>query len=114
MSNVIHIRADEFTSRLTPQGQRAGADSGDPQVRSDTHQLQGGTLGIWECDNGGWPVVDRPNTEVCFIQSGTGTITDTETGETFNVAAGDLLVLPVGWTGRWDLPETLRKIFVTF
>jgi len=111
---VIHIRSEEFTSLLTPQGLRAGADSGNPVVHSASRQLDGGNVGIWECEPGGWPVVDRSNTEVCLIQSGTGTITDTETGDEFAVAAGDLVVLPTGWTGRWDLSETLRKVFVTF
>jgi uncharacterized protein len=26
----------------------------------------------------------------------------------------DLLVLPVGWTGRWDVTETLRKVYAIF
>jgi hypothetical protein len=28
--------------------------------------------------------------------------------------AGDLLVLPVGWSGRWDVTATLRKVYVIF
>ena len=25
---------------------------------------------------------------------------------------GDVLVLPKGWSGRWDITETVRKLFV--
>jgi len=27
--------------------------------------------------------------------------------------AGSALVLPAGWSGRWDIHETLRKLYVT-
>ncbi|WP_408912992.1 cupin domain-containing protein [Bradyrhizobium arachidis] len=26
---------------------------------------------------------------------------------------GDLAVLPPGWIGRWDVTETIRKIYVS-
>lgn len=28
--------------------------------------------------------------------------------------AGDLVILPVGWTGRWDVLETVRKIYAIY
>jgi uncharacterized cupin superfamily protein len=38
-------------------------------------------VGNWECEPGGWPVIDRPTTETCYILSGRATITDAGTGE---------------------------------
>ena len=33
-------------------------------------------------------------------------------GEVFWVLAGDVFVLPKGWSGRWDITETVRKFAV--
>ncbi len=112
--SAIHIRAAEFSDLMTPQGIRAGADSGEPMVSATSRSFESGSVGVWESEPGGWPVIDRPNTEVCVITSGAGVVTDTVTGESYQLSAGDVLVLPKSWTGRWDVSETLRKVFVTF
>ncbi|MDL5156058.1 cupin domain-containing protein [Actinomycetospora termitidis] len=100
---------------LTAAGIRAGADSGSPRLH--THVVESAAranIGIWECEPGGWPVVDRPDTEVCFVLSGAATITDDASGENHALQTGDLLVLPPGWSGRWDVTETLRKVYVIY
>jgi uncharacterized cupin superfamily protein len=115
MPQLIHLPSRTVRGELTPAGQRSGADSGDPQV--STLPVASGVdaqIGIWECEPGGWPVVDRPDTEVFYIISGKATLTDEETGTTVDISAGDFVVLPVGWTGRWDVSETLRKAYVIF
>lgn len=106
------VRGDE---ELVLAGQRPGADAGDPQLRlAKVAAGAPGQIGVWECQPGGWPVVDRADTEVAHILSGKATITDDGTGETHDISAGDLLVLPPGWSGRWDVTETVRKIFVIY
>ena len=61
--------ADIALVQLTSAGQRAGADSGDPQIAVKKIAPEAvGNLGIWECQPGGWPVkiryvsAPRPNT----------------------------------------------------
>jgi uncharacterized cupin superfamily protein len=109
------IRHDEIQGDLPAAGQRAGADSGDPQLGVLTVAKNvSGNIGVWECQPGGWPVVDRPDTEVAHILAGRATITDSTTGTAHQVEAGDLIVLPRGWTGRWDVTETVRKIYVIY
>lgn len=113
MSEMTVVRA--AAADLAPAGQRPGADSGDPQL----HTLPlaagtGGSAGVWECQPGGWPVLDRPDTEVAYILSGTATITDHTTDTAHTVTAGDLLVLPRGWSGRWDVTETVRKVYAIY
>ena len=115
MPSLIHLPRRQVLGPLTPAGQRPGADRGDPQL----HTLPAATstraqVGIWECQPGGWPIVNRPDTETCYIISGRATLTDTESGTAIEISAGDFVILPPGWTGRWDVTETLRKAYSIF
>lgn len=115
MAKLIHLPSTTVRGDLPPAGRRPGADSGDPQVSAlPVTAGVDAQIGIWECEPGGWPVVDRPDTETCYIVSGKATLTDDETGTTVDITAGDFVVLPVGWTGRWDVTETLRKAYAIF
>ena len=113
MPSLTLIPAQSVSGPLDPAGLRPGADSGDPQLGT-LPAVPDNSTGVWECQPGGWPVIDRPNTEVCFVLSGAAVITDTTTGGRHQLRAGDLLVLPQGWTGRWDVTETLRKVYAIF
>ena len=115
MPSLTLTPSTDVTGLLTAAGRRAGADSGDPQVRARAVAPDSpGNIGIWECHPGGWPVIDRTDTEVCYVLSGAATITDDATGERHALRPGDLLVLPTGWSGRWDVTEKLRKVYVIF
>lgn len=98
---------------LQPIGPRAGADSGDPQVSLVEFTPQGAHLqvGLWECTPGGWSISERPDTEVVHILSGRVRMTDLD-GAVTEIGAGDVMVLPKGWSGRWDILETTRKLYV--
>jgi uncharacterized cupin superfamily protein len=41
---------------------------------------------------------------VCFLTN--------SDGSSRRIASGDTVVLPKGWSGRWDVIETIRKVFV--
>jgi uncharacterized cupin superfamily protein len=100
---------------LAAAGQRAGADDGDPQIGLQVLDTLGhGNVGIWECQPGGWPVKNRIDTEMAYILAGTATITDETTGMRHRITAGDLLLLPVGWSGRWDVEQTVRKVYAIY
>jgi uncharacterized cupin superfamily protein len=115
MSAMTVISRRETHDRLPAAGQRAGADSGDPQLGlRQIAPTANGNIGIWECQPGGWPVVDRADTEVAYILAGSARITDSATGDTHTVTAGDLIVLLPGWTGRWDVTETVRKVYAIY
>ena len=113
MTTFTIIKAAAIESLpLNPAGQRAGADKGDPQIAFQKLAPEAvGNLGVWECQPGGWPVVDRPDTEFTYIISGRAVLTDGSSGEEVLVTGGDLIILPPGWTGRWDVIETVRKVY---
>ena len=107
--------ADIASAQLTPAGQRAGADHGDPQIAiKQLASEAAGNVGIWECQPGGWPVVNRPDTEFTYIIAGRAKLTDDASGEVIEVVGGDLVILPPGWTGRWDILEPVRKIYAIY
>ena len=49
--------------------------------------------------------------EMKFIVDGSFTVED-ETGQKETVKAGDLLILPIGWCGEWEVHEAIRKTYV--
>ncbi|ODR22873.1 MULTISPECIES: cupin domain-containing protein [Mycobacteriaceae] len=115
MPTLTHLQNVANLTDLEPAGQRPGADSGDPQLKTLT--VPSGTdanVGVWECEPGGWAVINRPNTETCYIVAGKAKITDDETGSVVEISAGDFLTLPPGWSGRWDVTETVRKVYAIF
>ena len=112
MGDVVPSAIGNADMKLDPVGQRAGADTGDPQVSLHTIYKAGAVhVGVWECTPGGWAIANRPDTETASILSGRGVITDAD-GSTRVLVPGTVVTLPVGWSGRWDISETLRKIFV--
>jgi uncharacterized cupin superfamily protein len=69
------------------------------------------STGVWECEPGEFSAVRDTCTEVCQILSGTATVHG-EDGTSVRVAAGSLLVLPIGWRGTWVIHEKIRKTYV--
>jgi uncharacterized cupin superfamily protein len=97
---------------MTESGIRAGADSGEPRT-AVAELIETGVIdaGVWRCEPGGWPIVDRTDTEIMLVLSGRARITAAD-GTSREVTGGDVFVLPRGWTGRWDVLETLEKLYV--
>lgn len=69
-------------------------------------------VGIWECTPGPSRWLLETNE---FIQVVAGRMTVTvDGGEPVELARGDTAVFPKGWSGTWDIAETLRKVYVIF
>ena len=110
MLQYLHVPAATILGELKPNGHRPGYDSGNPvtsKLPFDTDPVV--KTSVWECQPGGWEVTPRVDTEVCYIVSGRATITDHATGTRFEITAGDVIVQPKDWTGRWEVTETIRK-----
>ncbi|HEU0244037.1 MAG TPA: cupin domain-containing protein [Candidatus Limnocylindrales bacterium] len=104
---------DVLFGPLEPAGPRVGADTGEPMMSSLVIHAHGSVeVGVWECTPGGWAITDRANTETVHVLGGAGTITDAD-GTVRELGPGVTLVLPLGWSGRWDITRTLRKLYVT-
>jgi uncharacterized protein len=91
-----------------------------PEAIGEPMQTSGFTLwadgdqeaGVWECTPGPsrW---NLESNEFVHILSGRMTVTP-DGGETTEIGPGDTAVFPRGWTGDWQIHETIRKLYVLF
>ena len=70
------------------------------------------SAGIWECEPGVSHWVFQTN-QVVLIVAGRMTITP-DGGERSEIGVGDVAVFPAGWTGTWEIHETVRKVYSIF
>ncbi len=88
--------------------------TGDPMQTSGVTIWEEGeaSAGIWECTPGPsrW-LLDTH--EVIQLVAGRMTVTP-DGGEARELGAGDLAVFPKGWSGTWEIHETVRKVYAIF
>jgi uncharacterized cupin superfamily protein len=68
--------------------------------------------GIWECTAGPsrWTLETH---EEIYLLAGRMTVTP-DGGTPVDLGPGDAAVFPRGWTGTWQIHETVRKLYVIF
>lgn len=109
-----HASGSDFAlGELTPKGPRKGADVGQPHDATRPLVSVGSvSTGSWWCAEGGWPSpTPRATTEVFYVLSGHACVTDTDETRHF-MGPGDLVILPKGWAGRWDVLQDIHKVWV--
>lgn len=109
---LTSVASDDFEGTLEDWGPRVGADSGDPVMSGRIfYEADGIQIGVWECTPGGWAIENRADTETVRILVGRARLTNAD-GSAVELTAGDGLVLPKGWSGRWEILETVRKHYI--
>jgi len=69
--------------------------------------------GMWRSDEAHWDITDPyPYNEYMHILEGAVTLTSAD-GLVTELGPGDSVVIPMGWTGRWDSPG-VTKIYVIY
>lgn len=68
-------------------------------------------VGVWEGTAGQFPARRDGYSEICQILSGRA-ILHSNGGERTELAAGDTIIMPTGWTGTWELLEPTRKLYI--
>ena len=89
----------------------AASLSGNPTMHYAEIEAGRADAGIWTCTVGAWDEDPQAADEVAYITKGRLRLTPQD-GDAFELAAGDLLYLPKGWTGRWEVLEDLAKVYV--
>ncbi|MCX6460658.1 MAG: cupin domain-containing protein [Actinobacteria bacterium] len=111
MYNAVHL-AELSTVALEPIGLKPGATRGEPLESArvlfeDAHV----EVGIWECTPGAFPSRRDGYREAVTIITGAGVLRDND-GTVHPIAPGVSLAIPEGWSGEWDITETVRKFYV--
>jgi triosephosphate isomerase len=106
---VSHFSIDKLESK----GFRKGADVGSPHDSTRPLTKVGNLAsGSWWCAAGGWPSPNpRATTEIFYVFEGHACVTDMDGTRNF-FGPGDVVVLPKGWSGRWDVLEDIHKVWV--
>ena len=107
---ISHFSVDKLNSK----GPRKNADIGSPHDSTRPLATVGNLKsGSWWCAAGGWPSPNlRSTTEIFYVLSGHACVTDMDGTRNF-FGPGDVVVLPKGWSGRWDVLEDIHKVWVT-
>lgn len=113
MTKAIVI-SDVSTCEAGAHNPKATAETAGQTESSRTvwESPEGIRSGVWEVTPGSFSSTRPQYHEMCQIVVGRATITEPD-GTTFEVGPGSLFVTPEGWTGSWEVHETLRKAWVT-
>jgi uncharacterized cupin superfamily protein len=71
------------------------------------------TVGVWECDAGRFQTLFDGVGEHIRVVAGAMVCT-ADDGTVTELAPGDSMTFPPGWSGIWDVRSPLRKIFCGF
>lgn len=70
-------------------------------------------LGFWQCSPGSFKTARDGVNEVVLILEGRGTLIS-DSGERLDHQAGDLVLIPNGWSGVWEIHEHLKKYYAVY
>jgi uncharacterized cupin superfamily protein len=100
------LGAELATGRAVPT-----AEAGEPYeswlVISDDGRVE---LGIWEVTPGSFRGACDGYYEQMHFVAGTGSITDAD-GLVTPIRPGVVMLCPDGWSGTWEVEETVRKTY---
>ena len=68
--------------------------------------------GVWECSEGQFTADRSKIAEYCHIISGSALIENDDDNSLREINSGDLLILPIGWKGKWTITKHMRKLYI--
>jgi uncharacterized cupin superfamily protein len=106
------VTLDDVLAAHLPDGQPVPtATSGTPyerwRVLHDDGRVE---IGIWEVTPGSFRGEKTGVLESMHFVAGAGTITAAD-GTVTDLHPGVMMLCPDGWSGRWDVRETVRKTY---
>jgi len=103
--------ANAHTAGLGNPVARANPIKGEPHESSAELWVHNGlNVGVWEATPGSFPAARDGYDEVFICLSGVATMTGND-GVRYDLSAGSVLFTPAGFTGRWDVSNTFRKVY---
>ena len=118
---LSYFALDQLTAKGSRSSQGSLVDVGEPHDSTRPLAINGegvavkwnnAGVGSWACTPGGWDSPKlRPTTETFLVLDGWGSVADAD-GMVHTFGAGDVVVLPKHWSGRWDITEQIHKLWV--
>lgn len=97
---------------LPSQVSMAPVTSGTPVAHEDVIADTGQEFfAVWACDAGVFPRVKDKRGSFMYLLDGAGQIVDAD-GTSHELAGDSILILPFGWSGHWNITQTVRKVYV--
>lgn len=116
MSAVIRCQvvrsADVELSQESPRKGALTEDLFERNAEIDRLQSKEARCGLWTCGAGLFTSTKSGSSEISVILEGTGTIQDPD-GQSHEFTAGDLIVVPDGWSGTWHVAAPVKKWYVS-
>jgi uncharacterized protein len=69
-------------------------------------------VGFWECSPGSFRTARDGVNEVILVLEGKATLVS-DTGERVDHKTGDMVLIPNGWSGVWEIHEHFKKQYIT-
>ena len=70
------------------------------------------SCGLWQCEPGCWRIQFAPNKDEFFCVIEGRVRLHQEDGVTVDVGPGEAAVIPAGFTGKFEVIETVKKYYV--
>ena len=89
-----------------------GTEPKDATVNAFTTSASQVDLGFWECSPGTFRTARDGVNEIILVLEGKATLVS-DSGERVDHKAGDMVLIPNGWSGVWEIHEHFKKQYIT-
>lgn len=119
MTSIISLSKKDLSDGILEPCSVVPADavlSGNPEEAGASHfETADGklTIGTWECTPYAENLSYPNNNEFCLVLSGRVALTDHD-GTVKEFGPGDSYIVPKGFEGKFEVLETLRKVYVLY
>ncbi|NQD41486.1 DUF861 domain-containing protein [Glutamicibacter halophytocola] len=89
-----------------------GSAPSDATDNAITLQASRVDIGFWACSPGVFTTSRQGVNEVILVLEGSGTLVS-DLGHRVEHRAGDMVLIPNGWSGAWEIHEKFKKQYIT-
>lgn len=109
LRNAEHASLAELVLKPTAVEGTTPSDATDNVISLDASKVD---IGFWACSPGIFTTARQGVNEVILVLEGSGTLVS-DLGERIDHAVGDVVLIPDGWSGTWEIHEQFKKQYIT-
>lgn len=112
--SALFAALDAMSVQLEPSGSPSRIVAGTPQCAEKVLVASDGVeIGVWEVTAGCFLSAKPDSGEVMHFLAGSGTLTHQD-GSVTDIGPGITVSLQPGWSGEWNVVETVRKVYAIY